>query len=343
MGQSKGGGKKGASGAPGKRGLGAGLAGLAGAAAGRAAGAVQNRRGGASTGNIATQLDSQAMDSARSQVDKYNDRDLKTAFTTGQIGSKTLDPYQMRAVIEKELPNASAAEVKQSMQTVNTEADKLRRNGRAADADRLVQTFVSTASANGNSIMGGKSLRNFAASGGWNTSQFEANYADAVADYSSTQFTAQDAADMDAADLIQMRTTLQNAGANGGDIASADAGIRNMARQSNIALSDPELTRKMSAPTVTALNDNTMVRSTAGEKVADAYKVPNIYHDYNAGGAASTKAISDAKTMMMRSGFSKLDAIDQSRLRTIAGASAPTGTGGAPTAPVVIATWDKRR
>lgn len=343
MGQSKGGGKKGASGAPGKRGLGAGLAGLAGAAAGRAAGAVQNRRGGASTGNIATQLDSQAMDSARSQVDKYNDRDLKTAFTTGQIGSKTLDPYQMRAVIEKELPNASVAEVKQSMQTVNTEADKLRRNGRAADADRLVQTFVSTASANGNSIMGGKSLRNFAASGGWNTSQFEANYADAVADYSSTQFTAQDAADMDAADLIQMRTTLQNAGANGGDIASADAGIRNMARQSNIALSDPELTRKMSAPTVTALNDNTMVRSTAGEKVADAYKVPNIYHDYNAGGAASTKAISDAKTMMMRSGFSKLDAIDQSRLRTIAGASAPTGTGGAPTTPVVIATWDKRR
>lgn len=341
-------GKPGDPNSPGLRGKAAGaiggaIGGAAGAAAGRAAGAVQNMRGGASTGNIASQLDSQAMDSARKKVDKYSDKDLKTAFTTGQIGGKTLDPYLMRAAIEKELPNASAAEVKQSMQTVNTEADKLRRNGRAADADRLVQTFVSTASANGNSIMGGKSLRNFAASGGWNTSQFEANYADAVADYSSTQLTAQDAADMDAADLIQMRTTLQNAGANGGDIASADAGIRNMARQSNIALSDPELTRKMSAPTVTALNDNTMVRSTAGEKVADAYKVPNIYHDYNAGGAASTKAISDAKTMMMRSGFSKLDAIDQSRLRTIAGASAPTGTGGAPTAPVVIATWDKRR
>ncbi len=338
-------GKPGDPNSPGLRGKAAGAIGAAaGAAAGRAAGAVQNMRGaGASTGNIATQLDSQAMNSARNKVNKYGDRDLKTAFTTGQIGGKTLDPYQMRAVIEKELPNASAAEVKQSMRAVNTEADKLRRNGQAADADRLVQTFANTASANGNSIMGGKSLRNFAASGGWNTSQFEANYADAVADYSSTQFTAQDAADMDAADLIQMRTTLQNAGANGGDIASADAGIRNMARQSNIALSDPELTRKMSAPTVTALNDNTMVRSTAGEKVADAYKVPNIYHDYNAGGAASTKAISDAKTMMMRSGFSKLDAIDQSRLRTIAGASAPTGTGGAPTAPVVIATWDKRR
>ena len=337
-------GKPGDPNSPGLRGKAAGVIGAAaGAAAGRVAGAVQNARGAASTGNIASQLDSQAMDSARKKVDKYSDKDLKTAFTTGQIGGKTLDPYLMRAAIEKELPNASAAEVKQSMQTVNTEADKLRRNGRAADADRLVQTFADTASANGNSIMGGKSLRNFAASGGWNTSQFEANYADAVADYSSTQLTAQDAADMDAADLIQMRTTLQNAGANGGDIASADAGIRNMARQSNIALSDPELTRKMSAPTVTALNDNTMVRSTAGEKVADAYKVPNIYHDYNAGGAASTKAISDAKTMMMRSGFSKLDAIDQSRLRTIAGASAPTGTGGAPTAPVVIATWDKRR
>lgn len=338
-------GKPGDPNSPGLRGKAAGVIGAAaGAAAGRAAGAVQNMRGvGASTGNIATQLDSQAMNSARNKVDKYGDRDRKTAFTTGQIGGKTLDPYQMRAVIEKELPNASAAEVKQSMQAVNTEADRLRRNGQAADADRLVQTFANTASANGNSIMGGKSLRNFATSGGWNTSQFEANYADAVADYSSTQLTAQDAAGMDAADLIQMRQTLQNSGANGGDVASADAGMRNMARQSNIALSDPELTRKMSASTVTALNDNTMVRSTAGEKVADAYKVPNIYHDYNAGGAASTKAISDAKTMMMRAGFSKLDAIDQSRLRTIASASTPTGTGGAPTTPVVIATWDKRR
>ena len=338
-------GKPGDPNSPGLRGKAAGAIGAAaGAAAGRAAGAVQNMRGaGASTGNIATQLDSQAMNSARNKVDKYGDRDRKTAFTTGKMGGKTLDPYQMRAVIEKELPNASAAEIKQSMQAVNTEADKLRRNGQAADADRLVQTFANTASANGNSIMGGKSLRNFATSGGWNTSQFEANYADAVADYSSTQLTAQDAAGMDAADLIQMRQTLQNSGANGGDVASADAGMRNMARQSNIALSDPELTRKMSASTVTALNDNTMVRSTAGEKVADAYKVPNIYHDYNAGGAASTKAISDAKTMMMRAGFSKLDAIDQSRLRTIASASAPTGTGGAPTTPVVIATWDKRR
>ena len=337
-------GKPGDPNSPGLRGRAAGAIGAAaGAAAGRAAGAVQNMRGSAGTGNIATQLDDQAMNSARNKVDKYSDRDLKTAFTTGQIGGKKLDPYQMRAVIEKELPNASAAEVKQSMQAVNTEADKLRKNGQAADADRLVQTFANTASANGNSIMGGKSLRNFASSGGWNTSQFEANYADAVADYSSTQLTAQDAAGMDAADLIQMRQTLQSSGANGGDVASADAGMRNMARQSNIALSDPELTRKMSAPTVTALNDNTMVRSTAGEKVADAYKVPNIYHDYNAGGAASTKAISDAKTMMMRSGFSKLDAIDQSRLRTIASASAPTGTGGAPTTPVVIATWDKRR
>lgn len=314
----------------------------AGAAAGRAAGAAQNFRGGASTGNIATQLDDQAMNSARSKVAKYSDRDLKTAFTTGQIGGKTLDPYRMRAVIEKELPNASAAEVKQSMQAVNTEADKLRRNGQAADADRLVQTFADTASANGNSIMGGKSLRNFATSGGWNTSQFEANYADAVADYSSTQLTAQDAAGMDAADLIQMRQTLQNSGANGGDIASADAGMRNMARQSNIALGDHELTRKMSTPTITALNDNTMVRSTAGEKVADTNKVPNIYHDYNAGGAASTQAISDAKTMMMHADFSKLDAIDQRRLRTIASARVPTG-GGVPTVPVVIATWDKRR
>ena len=328
---------------PGLRGMAAGaIGGAAGNIAGRAAGAVQNMRGtGASTGNIATQLDSQAMNSARNKVNKYGDRDLKTAFTTGQIGGKTLDPYQMREVIEKELPNASAAEIKQSMQAVNTEADKLRRNGQAADADRLVQTFANTASANGNSIMSGKSLRNFASSGGWNTSQFEANYADAVADYSSTQLTAKDAAGMDAADLIQMRTTLQNAGVNGGNIAQADAGLSSMAKQSNIALSDPKLTRKMNAPTVTALKDNTMVRSTAGERLANTHKIPNIYHDYNAGGTTSAQAISDARTMMAHTDFGRLDAIDQSRLRAIARASAPTGTG-APAAPVVIASWDSR-
>ena len=328
---------------PGLKGMAAGaIGGAAGNIAGRAAGAVQNMRGaGASTGNIATQLDSQAMNSARNKVNKYGDRDLKTAFTTGQIGGKTLDPYQMRAVIEKELPNASAAEVKQSMKAVNTEADRLRRNGQAADADRLVQTFANTASANGNSIMGGKSLRNFATSGGWNTSQFEANYADAVADYSSTQLTAKDAAGMDAADLIQMRTTLQNAGVNGGNIAQADAGLSSMAKQSNIALSDPKLTRKMNAPTVTALKDNTMVRSTAGERLANTHKISNIYHDYNAGGTTSAQAISDARTMMAHTDFGRLDAIDQSRLRAIARASAPTGTG-APAAPVVIASWDSR-
>ena len=336
-------GKPGDPNSPGLRGKAAGVIGAAaGAAAGRAAGAVQNMRGaGASTGNIATQLDSQAMNAARNKVDKYGDRDRKTAFTTGKIGGKTLDPYQMRAVIEKELPNASAAEVKQSMKAVNAEADKLRKNGQAADADRLVQTFANTASANGNSIMGGKSLRNFATSGGWNTSQFEANYADAVADYSSTQLTAKDAAGMDAADLIQMRTTLQNAGVNGGNIAQADAGLSSMAKQSNIALSDPKLTRKMNAPTVTALKDNTMVRSTAGERLANAHKIPNIYHDYNAGGTTSAQAISDARTMMAHTDFGRLDAIDQSRLRAIARASAPTGTG-APAAPVVIASWDSR-
>ena len=321
--------------------IGGAIGGAAGAAAGRAAGAVQNMRGRVNTGNITSQLDSRAMYSARKKVDKYSDKDLKTAFTTGQIGGKKLDPYLMRAAIEKELPNASAAEVKQSMQAVNTEADKLRKNGRAADADRLVQTFANTASANGNSIMSGKSLRNFASSGGWNTSQFEANYADAVADYSSTQLTAQDAAGMDAADLIQMRATLQNAGANGGNIAQADAGLSSIARQSNIALSDPKLARKMSAPTATALNDNTMVRSTAGEKLANTHKIPNIYHDYNAGGAASGMAILNANKMMRHSDFGKLDAIDQSRLRTIASASVPTGTG-APAAPVVIASWDSR-
>lgn len=345
IGQSKGGGKKGASGTPGKRGLGAGLAGLAGAAAGRAAGAVQNMRGaGASTGNIATKLDDQAMNSARNKVDKYSASDRHEAFTTGQVNGQTLKPYEMRAVIEKELPNASSTDVKQSMYAVNNEAQRLKKNGQNADADKLLRTFATTASANKNSQMSSKSLNNFANSGGWsisNMGQFEAKYADAVADYATNEMTAQDIASTDAANLVQMRQTLQYSADSGGSEAAADAGMRSMARQSNIALSDPELTRKMSTPTVTALNDNTMVRSTAGEKLANTHKIPNIYHDYNAGGAASGMAILNANKMMRHSDFGKLDAIDQSRLRTIASASITTGTG-APAAPVVIASWDSR-
>ena len=335
-------GKPGDPNSPGLRGKAAGVIGAAaGAAAGRVAGAVQNARGAASTGNIANQLDDQAMNSARNKVDKYSASDRHDAFTTGQINGQTLKPYEMRAVIEKELPNASSTDVKQSMHAVNNEAQRLKKNGQNADADKLLRTFATTASANKNSQMSSKSLNDFANSGGWSMGQFEAKYADAVADYSSTQLTAKDAAGMDAADLIQMRTTLQNAGVNGGNIAQADAGLSSMAKQSNIALSDPKLTRKMNAPTVTALKDNTMVRSTAGERLANTHKIPNIYHDYNTGGTTSAQAISDARTMMAHTDFGRLDAIDQSRLRAIARASAPTGTG-APAAPVVIASWDSR-
>jgi len=344
MGQSKGGGKKGASGAPGKRGLGAGLAGLAGAAAGRVAGAVQNARGAASTGNIANQLDDQAMNSARNKVDKYSASDRHDAFTTGQINGQTLKPYEMRAVIEKELPNASSTDVKQSMYAVNNEAQRLKKNGQNADADKLLRTFATTASANKNSQMSSKSLNNFANSGGWsisNMGQFEAKYADAVADYTTNEMTAQDIAGADAANLAQMRQTLQYSASSGGSEAAADAGMRSMARQSNIALSDPSLTSKMNAQTASELRDNTLLRSTAGEKLANTHKIPNIYHDYNAGGGSSTLATLHAKKMMLHSDFGKLDAIDQSRLRAIAGASVHM-TPGAPATPVAIASWDRR-
>lgn len=344
MGQSKGGGKKGASGAPGKRGLGAGLAGLAGAAAGRVAGAVQNARGAASTGNIANQLDDQAMNSARNKVDKYSASDRHDAFTTGQINGQTLKPYEMRAVIEKELPNASSTDVKQSMYAVNNEAQRLKKNGQNADADKLLRTFATTASANKNSQMSSKSLNNFANSGGWsisNMGQFEAKYADAVADYATNEMTAQDIAGADAANLAQMRQTLQYSASSGGSEAAADAGMRSMARQSNIALSDPSLTSKMNAQTASELRDNTLLRSTAGEKLANTHKIPNIYHDYNAGGGSSTLATLRAKKMMLHSDFGKLDAIDQSRLRAIAGASVHM-TPGAPATPVAIASWDRR-
>lgn len=336
-------GKPGDPNSPGLRGKAAGVIGAAaGAAAGRAAGAVQNMRGtGASTGNIATQLDSQAMNSARNKVDKYGDRDRKTAFTTGQINGQTLKPYEMRAVIEKELPNASSTDVKQSMHAVNNEAQRLKKNGQNADADKLLRTFVTTASANKNSQMGSKSLNDFANSGGWSMGQFEAKYADAVADYATNEMTAQDIAGTDAANLAQMRQTLQYSADSGGSEAAADAGMRSMARQSNIALSDPSLTSKMNAQTASELRDNTLLRSTAGEKLANTHKIPNIYHDYNAGGGSSAIAKLHANKMMRHADFGKLDAIDQSRLRAIASASVPTGTG-APTTPVAIASWDRR-
>ena len=324
--------------------IGGAVAGAAGAAAGRAAGAVQNMRGGASTGNIATQLDDQAMNSARNKVDKYSASDRHEAFTTGQINGQTLKPYEMRAVIEKELPNASSTDVKQSMYAVNNEAQRLKKNGQNADADKLLRTFATTASANKNSQMSSKSLNNFANSGGWsisNMGQFEAKYADAVADYATNEMTAQDIAGADAANLAQMRQTLQYSADSGGSEAAADAGMRSMARQSNIALSDPSLTSKMNAQTASELRDNTLLRSTAGEKLANTHKIPNIYHDYNAGGGSSTLATLHAKKMMMHSDFGKLDAIDQSRLRAIAGASVHM-TPGAPATPVAIASWDRR-
>ena len=335
-------GKPGDPNSPGLRGKAAGVIGAAaGAAAGRVAGAVQNARGAASTGNIANQLDDQAMNSARNKVDKYSASDRHDAFTTGQINGQTLKPYEMRAVIEKELPNASSTDVKQSMHAVNNEAQRLKKNGQNADADKLLRTFVTTASANKNSQMGSKSLNDFANSGGWSMGQFEAKYADAVADYATNEMTAQDIASTDAANLAQMRQTLQYSADSGGSEAAADAGMRSMARQSNIALSDPSLTSKMNAQTASELRDNTLLRSTAGEKLANTYKIPNIYHDYNAGGGSSAIAKLHANKMMRHSDFGKLDAIDQSRLRAIASASVPTGTG-APTTPVAIASWDRR-
>lgn len=335
-------GKPGDPNSPGLRGKAAGVIGAAaGAAAGRVAGAVQNARGAASTGNIANQLDDQAMNSARNKVDKYSASDRHDAFTTGQINGQTLKPYEMRAVIEKELPNASSTDVKQSMHAVNNEAQRLKKNGQNADADKLLRTFATTASANKNSQMSSKSLNDFANSGGWSMGQFEAKYADAVADYATNEMTAQDIASTDAANLAQMRQTLQYSADSGGSEAAADAGMRSMARQSNIALSDPSLNSKMNAQTASELRDNTLLRSTAGEKLANTYKIPNIYHDYNAGGGSSAIAKLHANKMMRHSDFGKLDAIDQSRLRAIASASVPTGTG-APAAPVVIASWDSR-
>ena len=316
-------------------------AGAAGAAAGRAASAVQNMRGvGASTGNIANQLDDQAMNSARNKVDKYSASDQHDAFTTGQINGQTLNPYEMRAVIEKELPNASSADVKQSMHAVNNEAQRLKKNGQNADADKLLRTFATTASANKNSQMSSKSLNDFANSGGWSMGQFEAKYADAVADYATNEMTAQDIAGTDAANLAQMRQTLQYSADSGGSEAAADAGMRSMARQSNIALSDPSLTSKMNTQTASELRDNTLLRSTAGEKLAEDAKIPELYNGFN-GRDMKTRngAVAAASILVKSSAFRNFDRIDQSRLKTIADA----GMNNTTAAPVAVASWERHR
>lgn len=315
-------------------------AGAAGAAAGKMAGAVQNARGAASTGNIANQLDDQAMNSARNKVDKYSASDRHDAFTTGQINGQTLKPYEMRAVIEKELPNASSTDVKQSMHAVNNEAQRLKKNGQNADADKLLRTFATTASANKNSQMSSKSLNDFANSGGWSMGQFEAKYADAVADYATNEMTAQDIAGTDAANLAQMRQTLQYSADSGGSEAAADAGMRSMARQSNIALSDPSLTSKMNAQTASELRDNTLLRSTAGEKLAEDTKIPELYNGFN-GKDMKTRngAVAAASILVKSSAFRNFDRIDQSRLKTIADA----GMNNTTAAPVAVASWERHR
>ena len=316
-------------------------AGAAGAAAGRAASAVQNMRGvGASTGNIANQLDDQAMNSARNKVDKYSASDRHDAFTTGQINGQTLNPYEMRAVIEKELPNASSADVKQSMHAVNNEAQRLKKNGQNVDVDKLLRTFATTASANKNSQMSSKSLNDFANSGGWSMGQFEAKYADAVADYATNEMTAQDVAGTDAANLAQMRQTLQYSADSGGSEAAADAGMRSMARQSNIALSDPSLTSKMNTQTASELRDNTLLRSTAGEKLAEDTKIPELYNGFN-GRDMKTRngAVAAASILVKSSAFRNFDRIDQSRLKTIADA----GMNNTTAAPVAVASWERHR
>lgn len=335
-------GKPGDPNSPGLRGKAAGAIGAAaGAAAGKAASAVQNMRGvGASTGNIANQLDDQAMNSARNKVDKYSASDRHNAFTTGQINGQTLKPYEMRAVIEKELPNASSADVKQSMHAVNNEAQRLKKNRQNADADKLLRTFATAASANKNSQMSSKSLNDFANSGGWSMGQFEAKYADAVADYATNEMTAQDIASTDAANLAQMRQTLQYSADSGGSEAAADAGMRSMARQSNIALSDPSLTSKMNAQTASELRDNTLLRSTAGEKLAEDTKIPELYNGFN-GRDMKTRngAVAAASILVKSSAFRNFDRIDQSRLKTIADA----GMNNTTAAPVAVASWERHR
>lgn len=281
-------------------------------------------------------LDRQAMQSAGEKVDGMSSAEQREGFLNGTTnGQQIADTHTMRAIIAKQAPNATMADAQQSMQSVNARANWLQEHGREREADELRRDYANAMIENGKSGISTATLQSWADTG-WEDDRFNANYSDAISSY-ATGLSAQAQADMSAANLTHMRQTLQNSAANGGNVAATDAGISNVRDQASSALSNRDMLSKMSATTRSALVDNSLLRSTGGQNLANTHKLANVYHDFNSGGANATAAATRAKALMSHADFSRMDAIDQSRLRTIA-SSGSIGR----VIPVQIASWDRR-
>ncbi len=282
------------------------------------------------------ELDRQAMQSAGEKVDGMSSAEQREGFLNGTTnGQQIADTHTMRAIIAKQAPNATMADAQQSMQSVNARANWLQEHGREREADELRRDYANAMIENGKSGISTATLQSWADTG-WEDDRFNANYSDAISSY-ATGLSAQAQADMSAANLTHMRQTLQNSAANGGNVVATDAGISNVRDQASSALSNRDMLSKMSATTRSALVDNSLLRSTGGQNLADTHKLANVYHDFNSGGANATAAATRAKALMSHADFSRMDAIDQSRLRTIA-SSGSVGR----IIPIQIASWDRR-
>lgn len=291
----------------------------------------------AAPGRQYNELDQQAMQNASEKVDGMSSAEQREGFLNGTAnGRQIADTHTMRAIIAKQAPNATMADAQQSMQSVNARANWLQEHGREREADELRRDYANAMIENGKSGISAATLQSWADTG-WEDDRFNANYSDAISNY-ATGLSTQAQADMSAADLVHMRQTLQNSAASGGNVAATDAGISNVRDQASSALSNRDMLSKMSATTRSALVDNSLLRSTGGQNLADTHKLANVYHDFNSGGANATAAATRATALISHADFSRMDEIDRNRLMDIATTPDPAGSA----TPVQIASWDRR-
>lgn len=279
------------------------------------------------------ELDKQAMENANDKISRMNGGQLQEAFLGGTVdGNQITDTHTMRAIIAKQAPNATMEQAQQSMQSVNARANWLQEHGREREANELRRSYADAMIENGKSGISATTLNNWADTG-WENDQFNANYTDAIANYASG-LSAQAVSNTSSANMQHIQNTLNNAAANGGNVATADTAKRNLATQSNTALSNPDLSSNMSSTTRETLRENAMFRSNAGQNLANRLGLDDIYHNANAGGAARVNATARAR-MISRDDLNRLDQIDRNRLHSVMTVNR--------TEPIPVARWERPR
>ncbi len=279
------------------------------------------------------ELDKQAMENANDKISRMNGGQLQEAFLSGTVdGNQITDTHTMRAIIAKQAPNATMEQAQQSMQSVNARANWLQEHGREREANELRRSYADAMIENGKSGISATTLNNWADTG-WNNDQFNANYTDAIANYASG-LSAQAVSNTSSANMQHIQDTLNNATANGGNVATADTAKRNLATQSNTALSNPDLSSNMSSTTRETLRENAMFRSNAGQNLANRLGLDDIYHNANAGGAARVNAMTRARTISADD-LNRLDQIDRNRLHSVITVNR--------TEPIPVARWERPR